>query len=83
MKTGFSTDAFYDSLDQAGLLTPVDGAVEACIQLLGDCKTSGECFEIGPNYHNGQGVYQPAFPPIPDDKQQQVHDLLLARGLAR
>lgn len=83
MRTSFSTNHFYDALDKEGLLTPIDGAVEAFVQLLGENPASGECFEVGPNYHNGQGFYQPAFPPIPDSKQQAVFDKLAARGEAR
>lgn len=83
MRTSFSTDHFYDALESEGLLTPIEGAVEAFVQLLGSNPASGQCFEVGPEYDDGQGIYHSEFPHIPDSKQQAVFDKLAARGEAR
>ncbi|KAJ6445155.1 glucose 1-dehydrogenase [Purpureocillium lavendulum] len=83
MRTNLSTNDFYDNLDREGLLTPIDGVTEACIQFLGENGDSGQCCEVGPNYHHGQGMYLPLFPLIMDKKQQRVYDKLEERGQAR
>ena len=49
IRTNISTPAFYDSLEEKGLLTPMEPLLEAFESLLGTSETSGECFEIGKN----------------------------------
>ncbi len=49
IKTNISAPAFYDKLDKMNLLTPMQGLIEAFESMLGDNKTSGELFEVGPN----------------------------------
>ena len=50
VRTGISTEAFYDLAEKQNLLAPIEGVVETFEKLLGANATSGECFEIGPNY---------------------------------
>lgn len=83
MRTNFSTDKFYDSLDSEGLLTPMQGCLDACQRFLDDDQLSGQNFEIGPNYDKGQGLVDPQFAPLVDEAQKRVFDKLLVRGNAR
>ena len=48
IRTNISTSAFYDKLEGDGLLTPIDGVVQAFESMLGDNMVSGEIFEIPP-----------------------------------
>jgi len=49
IKTNISAPAFYEKLDKLGLLTPMEGVIEAFESMLGTNDTSGELFEVGPN----------------------------------
>jgi hypothetical protein len=53
IRTNISSPAFYDKLDAMGLLTPMEGVVEAFESMLGSNNTSGEIFEVchGTIYH--------------------------------
>ena len=79
IRTNNSTPQFYDSLEQKGLLTPIEGVIEVFETLLGKNSASGECYEIGPNYKS-QGVIQTKGPPYLDDESAEVFDLLYHRG---
>lgn len=47
VRTGM-TNAFSDTLEGLGLLTPMSNVVEAFNSMLGSNDVSGECFEAGP-----------------------------------
>lgn len=83
MRTNISTQDFYDALESERLLTPLHGAVDACEQLLGSNSMSGQCFEIGPDYDNGQGLTHPNFATFTDEKHRLVFDHLAARGASK
>lgn len=80
IRTNISTTAFYDKLEEQGLLTPLEGVVDAFESLLGDNDTSGECLEIGPNYAKGQGIVSPKFVTYLDDESKRTFDVLEERG---
>ncbi|CAI7610834.1 unnamed protein product [Penicillium pancosmium] len=82
MRTNISTPEFFDALESEGLLTPLHGAVDACEQLLGSNPVSGQCFEIGPDYDNGQGFTHPKFATFTDEKHRLVFDRLAVRGVS-
>jgi hypothetical protein len=46
IRTNISSPAFYDKLDSMGLLTPMEGLIEAFESILGANNTSGEIFEV-------------------------------------
>jgi hypothetical protein len=48
VRTGISSNEFYDKIEAKGLLTPVETLLGAFEELLGDCTTSGEAIEILP-----------------------------------
>lgn len=48
VRTNISSDAFYNLLEEKGIMTPMKGVIEAFEQFLDD-DTSGECMEVGPN----------------------------------
>jgi NAD(P)-dependent dehydrogenase (short-subunit alcohol dehydrogenase family) len=79
IRTNISTPAFYDSLEAKGILTPIDGVPNVFEKLLGDNPTSGECYEIGPNYKS-QGAIETRGPPYLDDESARVFDMLYTRG---
>lgn len=79
MRTNFSTNDFYETLQAEGLLTPTDGVLEVTALLLGDSRISGECFEIGPNYAKGQGLVKPNFTIFVDEESRRVFDKLELR----
>ena len=81
VRTNISTPAFYDKLEAEGLLTPIEGVVDAFESLLGDNADSGECLEVGPNYTKGQGIVKPRFAEYVDDESKRTFELLEARGL--
>lgn len=83
IRTGFSQDTFYDSLEDENLLTPIDCILEVIEKTLGTSPISGQCFEAGPNYGNGQGLIQPKFPRYIDKDLARVVDLVNARGKAK
>jgi len=76
IKTNISAPAFYDKLEGMGLLTPMQGLIEAFESILGSNETSGEIFEVGPN-----GGYQIKSPPeFLDSESKKVIDLLYERA---
>jgi hypothetical protein len=46
IRTNISAPVFYDKLDDMGLLTPMEGLIEAFESMLGSNGTSGEIFEV-------------------------------------
>lgn len=47
-RTNISTGFFYDVLEAKGLLTQVEGVVDAFMHFVDHSDQSGECLEIGP-----------------------------------
>lgn len=80
IRTNISTGAFYDKLEEEKLLTPIEGVVETFEKLLSEA-TSGECFEVGPNYKT-QGAVPRKAPQFLDQESERIHDLLYQRGRA-
>lgn len=80
VRTNISTATFYDVLEEKGLLTPIEGVVDAFESLLGDSPTSGECLESGPNYAKGQGLVNPKFVDYVDEESRVVFGMLEERG---
>lgn len=76
IRTNISTSAFYDMVEERGLLTPVESVVQAFENLLGDNATSGEIFEVGPK---GNIEVRPA-PEYMDTVSKEVCDMLEKRG---
>ncbi|KAK5213460.1 hypothetical protein LTR72_000315 [Exophiala xenobiotica] len=70
IRTGISTSAFYDSLEGTGLLAPIEGVVDTFEKLLGTDATSGECFEVGPNYKS-QGAVPRKAPEFLDKESEK------------
>ncbi|OAL37419.1 hypothetical protein AYO20_03268 [Fonsecaea nubica] len=56
VRTNISAGEFYEKLDKEGLLTPIEGVIGVFEKLLGSDATSGETFEIGPNYKDQGAV---------------------------
>ncbi|KAK5237928.1 hypothetical protein LTR47_001021 [Exophiala xenobiotica] len=79
IRTGISTSAFYDSLEGTGLLAPIEGVVDTFEKLLGTDATSGECFEVGPNYKS-QGAVPRKAPEFLDKESEKVCDLIYKRS---
>lgn len=79
IRTNISTAQFYDTLEEKGLLTPIEGVVDAFERLI-DSDESGECFESGPNYAKGQGMVTPKFIQYVDKESKEVFDMLEQRG---
>jgi NAD(P)-dependent dehydrogenase (short-subunit alcohol dehydrogenase family) len=79
IRTGISTSAFYDSLEKEGLLAPIEGVVDTFEKLLGTDATSGECFEVGPNYKT-QGAVPRKAPEFLDKESEKVCDLIYKRS---
>ena len=76
IKTAISAPAFYEKLDARGLLTPMQGVLDAFDSMLGASDISGEIFEVGPN-----GGYQIKTPPeFLDAESKEVIDLLHERA---
>lgn len=83
VRTNISTGAFYDSLEADNLLTPLKGVIDTFEALLDGAEkdTSGEIFEIGPNYGRGGEVAVRRMPAEPlDEASRVVVDLLESRG---
>jgi len=80
IRTNISTPAFYEKMEAEGLLTPIEGVVEAFESLLGDNTESGECLEIGPNYAKGQGIVKPKFVEFVDKESERSFEVLEPRG---
>lgn len=76
IRTNISSPAFYDKLDGMGLLTPMQGLIEAFESMLGSNETSGEIFEVGPK----GGYTIKAAPEYLDPESKQVIDLLHERA---
>ena len=79
IRTNISTKGFYDSLEEKGLLTPLEAVPDVFEKLLGDNPASGECYEVGPHYKS-QGAITTNGPPYLDDESAAVFDLLYTRG---
>ena len=79
VRTNISTGAFYEQIQEKNLLTPIEGVVDTFETLLGANDTSGECFEIGPNYEEqGAVIRKPA--ETLDDKTEVLLEMLYHRG---
>lgn len=76
VRTNISTGAFYDSLEEKKLLTPMKGVIDAFETMLGDSETSGEILEIPPN---GNYNIRKA-PEYLDDESEEVCKLLYHRA---
>lgn len=79
VRTNISSGAFYDTLEKEGVLTPMHGVVETFEKLLGATDTSGECFEVGPNYNTQGAVPRKVAEPL-DKESARVVELLYQRG---
>ncbi|KIW56129.1 hypothetical protein PV05_04811 [Exophiala xenobiotica] len=79
IRTNISTSDFYDNAEKEGLLAPIEGVVETFEKLLGTNGTSGECFEIGPNYKT-QGAVPRKAPEFLDKESEKVCDLIYKRS---
>lgn len=79
IRTNISTATFYDSLEEKGLLTPIEGVVNCFEKLLGTNDTSGEIFEIGPNWKE-QGPVKKKAPEYLDKESETVIDLIYQRS---
>lgn len=80
-ETNISSGAFYEVLEKENLLTPIEGVVETLEKLLGDNATSGECFEVGPNYKT-QGAVPKKPAEYLDEESERICGLLHQRGRA-
>ncbi|KAI1618251.1 glucose 1-dehydrogenase [Exophiala viscosa] len=80
VRTGISTEAFYDLAEKQNLLAPIEGVVETFEKLLGPNPTSGECFEIGPNYKK-TGAAPRKQPEYLDPETETSCDLIYQRSL--
>ena len=76
IRTNISAPAFYDKLDAQGLLTPIDGVIEAFEWMLGDNMTSGEIFEIPPK----GGFHKREAPAYFDKQSEEVCEALYHRA---
>lgn len=75
VRTNISSGNFYDTLDEAGLLTPMQGVIDA-FEVFRTTEASGEIFEVGPN--GGFDQRQP--PEYLDEKSAILCELLRKRG---
>ncbi|GAB7351599.1 hypothetical protein MBLNU459_g2220t1 [Dothideomycetes sp. NU459] len=76
VRTSISQSWFYDQVEEAGLLTSMDGVIEAFESFLGTSDTSGEIFEVGPN----GGFVRRAPPEHLDEESRKVCETLHERG---
>ncbi|KAL2432205.1 hypothetical protein ABEF95_001118 [Exophiala dermatitidis] len=79
VRTNISSGAFYDTLEKEKVLTSMHGVVETFEKLLGATDTSGECFEVGPNYDTQGAVPRKMAEPL-DKESARVLELLYQRG---
>jgi hypothetical protein len=79
VRTNISTGAFYDQVQEKNLLAPIEGVVDTFESLLGSNNTSGECFEIGPDYSE-QGAVPRKGAGALDDKTGVILEMLYHRG---
>jgi len=75
-RTSISTSGFYDSLEEKGLLTPMEGIVDAFMQFINSGDQSGECLEIGPV----GGIELRGAPAVLNKESEIVNGLLYERG---
>jgi hypothetical protein len=75
-RTSISTSDFYDSLQEKGLLTPMQGIVDAFMQFIDRSDQSGECLEIGPV----DGVTLRKAQAVLNKESEVVNGLLYERG---
>ncbi|OAP54336.1 glucose 1-dehydrogenase [Fonsecaea erecta] len=81
VKTNISNSkvGFGDRVEKAGLYTPMEAVVETFEKLWQDDTTSGECFEVGPNYaKNGPVARQPI--EVLDQESEKLHEFLTEMG---
>lgn len=76
VRTHISTDVFYDKLEPMGLLTPVQGVIDAFESFL-DSDVSGECMEVGPK----GGFTAKAPTEYLDEESKRVMDMIHERSL--
>jgi hypothetical protein len=74
-RTSISTSDFYDSLQEKGLLTPMQGIVDAFMQFVDRGDQSGECLEIGPV----DGIKLREAPAVLNKESEMLNDLLYER----
>lgn len=79
VRTNMSTPSFYDGLENMGIMTPIEGITETFEKLLGPNKTSGICYEIGPNYKT-QGAVETFGRPYLDRESAILFDKLYERS---
>lgn len=79
VRTNMSTQAFYDNLESMGIMTPIEGITETFEKFLGANKTSGICYEIGPNYKT-QGAVETFGRPYIDRESAILFDKLYERS---
>lgn len=77
VRTSISSDVFYNQMEGRGLLTTMEGVLEAFTEIL-EGDESGEIYECGPS--GGWSKRQPAG--YLDEKSEQCCDLLLDRAQA-
>lgn len=75
VRTNISTGAFYDSVEEQAILTPMKGVIDAFESFL-DGDISGECMEVGPK----GGFQQRAPAEHLDAESGKVMALLYHRG---
>jgi NAD(P)-dependent dehydrogenase (short-subunit alcohol dehydrogenase family) len=75
VRTGISTSQFYDSLEGKKLLVPMRSVIGVFESLLGEDKTSGQIFEVGPN-----GVQKRPHPEYMDQDTADLMPILEARA---
>ena len=75
VRTNISVGAFYDKVEEKGILTEVKNVVDAFAHCV-DSDESGECFEVGPN----GGFEAKAAAPHLDKETIQVLDMIYERS---
>jgi hypothetical protein len=75
VRTGISSNAFYEKIEPEGLLTPMESLIEVFESLLGRNKASGEIYEVGP-----KGIQDRPAVDYMDRETEKLCDLLLERG---
>ncbi|OAP63571.1 hypothetical protein AYL99_02798 [Fonsecaea erecta] len=79
IRTNISAATFYDQLDKEGLLSPIEGVIGVFESLLGSNATSGETFEIGPNYKEQGAVVRKGIEYL-DKESERCFELLYHRS---
>ncbi|KAM0709371.1 hypothetical protein Q7P35_003409 [Cladosporium inversicolor] len=75
-RTNISTGSFYDVLEAKGLLTPVEGVVDAFMHFVDHSDQSGECLEVGPV----GGLRIREAPRVLNKEVEDLNGLLYLRG---